>query len=309
MPHIIAIEYSEAQRRQLSEKISELAKMGWPLNGKYEAQNFGTWGRLFENAIAPGLFAQREVIVVENAETLGDFPEELANFLEDDKADCVIILIFGGDTKNLNAVKKLIDIIKPEAQITPGRRKEWLISLAKAAKFKLSPEAAQLLGESIESQEELRAEINKLALYSCGREININDVENLSFDEGGRAQLKFLDGICDNKPYDIANALKYLRTKPLLPVLAAVTNRLRPALIMTSFQAKYTDEALKAVGNDPAKRNYALMKSRSALKNFGAERIKIFIAKSIRLSYLEKTNFAESWEGFELILWELMSKV
>ena len=30
--------------------------------------------------------------------------------------------------------------------------------------------------------------------------------------------------------------------------------------------------------------------------------------KSTRLSYLEKTNRAEGWPGFELIIWELMKK-
>ena len=112
MPHIIAIENSEAQRRQLNEKIQELEKKGWQLNGKNDAQNFGTWEKLFENAITPGLFSQREIIVVENAETLEDFPEALSNFVEDDKADCILILIFNGDSKNLKNIKNYLHEIK-----------------------------------------------------------------------------------------------------------------------------------------------------------------------------------------------------
>ena len=305
MPHIIAIENSEAQRRQLSETLNSLAKKGWPLTAKYEAQRFGTWPALFENAITPGLFAQREVIVIESAEELKEVPPELANMLEDDKADCIMILMFNADIKNLNSVKNQITIIKAEAQIPPWKRKDWLIKLARDEGFKLSPDAAQLLVDSIESQEELRSEIHKLALYSHGRDINISDVQSLSFDEGGRAQIIFLDGVCDNKPQDVSRSLKYLRDNPMIITLTAITNRLRPALMLSCFSGEKSDEALKATGS----KDYAVRKAKSALNNFGADAIKKFMAKAARLSLLEKTNHPEGWQGFELILWELMTKI
>lgn len=308
MPSIIAIENSESQRRQLTEKLSELAKEGWPLNGKFEAEDFGTWEKLFENSINPGLFVQREVIVVESAEALGQFPETLAEFIEDDKADCAIILIFNSDTKTLKSISGSITLIKPEPQVQTWKRQAWLQSLAKDNNFAISNEAAQLLADNIESQEELRSEILKLALYIDDREITVEDVNNLSFDEGGRAQLAFLDGVCENKPQNVARSLKYLRTSPLLPVLTAITNRLRPALMLSCFSGKNSNEALKAVGVDTAKKfNYALVKSKTALKNFGAERIKNFMAGAVRLSFLEKTSRAEGWQGFELLIWELMA--
>ena len=305
MPKIITIENSDAQRRQLKEQINELSKKGWPLNGKYDAQNFGTWAKLFENVITPGLFVQREAIVIENSETLGEFPEEFSNLIEDDKADCVLILIFNSDSKNLKSIEKLITIIKPEAQIKPWDRPKWLITLAKEQKFKLDYDAAQLLADSIESQEELRAEIQKLAIYSEGRNVTLKDIENISFDEGGRALLIFLDGVCANNFFDVSKALKYLRNEPLLPTLTALTNRLRPALMLSCFNYRYSDEVLKSLGV----KSYAANKAQNALKIFGADRIKIFMAKAARLSYLEKTNMAESWQGFELIIWELMTKI
>ena len=118
-----------------------------------------------------------------------------------------------------------------------------------------------------------------------------------------------LDGICANKPNDVAKALTHLRNDFMLPVLTAVTNRLRPALIISLFQGKYTDPALKAAGFDPAKKNYAINKAKSALKFYGAERIKTFMAEAVRLSYLEKTSRAEGWQGFESAIWSLMAKV
>lgn len=308
MPHIIAIENSESQRRQISDTITELTQKGYSLTGKYEAQTFGTWEKLFESAITPGLFVQREAIVIESAESLGKFPAELSSLLEDDRAECMMILVFGSDTKTLKPILNTITIIKPEAQIPMGKRKDWVASLAKEEGFLLTPDAAQLLVESIESQEELRAEVRKLGVFADGREVMLQDVRELSFDEGGRAQLVFLDGVCDNKPEDVAKGLRYLRSSPLLPVLAAITNRLRPALMISCFPGKYTNDALKASGTDPSKWSYALMKSRSAVKNFGAEKIKHFMLEAVRLSFLEKTNRAEGWQGFEFILWELMTK-
>lgn len=308
MPQIIAIEYSESQRRQLKAEIDRLTKAGWPLSGKYEAETFGTWQKLFETAITPGLFAERETLVVENTEILGAFPENLAHLIEDDNADTVIILVFSTDTKNLKAAAKSITLIKPEAQIPPWKRQAWLTSLAKEQGFNLSQDAANLLAESIESQEELRSEITKLGLYADGREITINDAQSLSFDEGGRALMTFLDGVCSCNPANVARSMRHLRDKPLLPTLAAITNRLRPALIMAMFQGKYSDDALKAAGFDPVSKKYAIGKAKSALKNYGAECVKIFMAKAARLSFLEKTSRAEGWQGFEAIIWELMTK-
>ena len=306
MPKLIAIENSESQRRQLNEKLNELAKKNFPLSGRYDAQKFGTWQKLFETAVTPGLFVQKEAIVIENVETLGEFPDSLANLIEDDNADCVLLLIFNSDTKNLKSIAKLIEIIKPESEIPPWERPKWLMALAKEAKFKLSFDAAQLLADSIESQEELRSEINKLALYAESMkisEIKSNDIQNISFDEGGSSLLIFLDGICGNNIMDVSRSLKYLRKEDsILPLLTAISNRLRPALMLAGFGQKFSESVLKTLGV----RNYAAKKAQLALKNFGAEKIKIFMAKLARLSFLEKTGKAEGWQGFELIIWELL---
>ena len=309
MPHIIAIEYSEAQRRQLAEKLRELEKSGRPLSSRYEAADFPSWQDLLSTVIQPGLFASREAVVVEGAESLEVFPEELSSLLEDENADCVMILVFSTDAKTLKSIASSITLIKPEAQVPPWKRKDWLLTLAKSEGFKLSPDAAQLLADNIESQEELRGEIAKLGLYAGKREITINDVEALSFDEGGRAQMMFIDGICDNKPHDVARAVKFLKDDSILQPLAAITNRLRPALMLSCFPESLHTDALKATDNDPVKKKYAVTKSRNALKHYGAERIKRFMLGAIKLSFLEKTNRAEGWQGFELIIWELMAKV
>lgn len=121
--------------------------------------------------------------------------------------------------------------------------------------------------------------------------------------------MQFIDGICDNKPKDVARAVKFLRRDSILPVVTAITNRLRPALVMSCFPERLHTDALKAVGVDTAKKyNYALVKSQNALKHYGEKCVKMFMLKAARLSFLEKTDSAEGWEGFELIVWELMAK-
>lgn len=309
MPHIIAIEHSESQRRQLKDELARLDKEGWPLSAKYDAETFGTWDKLFETAVTPGLFAERETVVVENAETLGDFPDSLAPLVEPDTADTVIVLVMNGDSKFLKPITKSITLIKPEAQVPPWKRQAWLVSVAKEQGFTISQEASQLLADSIESQEELRSEITKLGLYSNGREITRRDVEDLSFDEGGRALMMFLDGVCSRNHTDVARSITHLRDDSPLPIIAAITNRLRPAMILSLFQGKYADEALKSAGFDPAKKSYAINRAKSALKVYGADRINAFMAKSARLSFLEKTSRAEGWQGFEAIIWELIAKI
>ena len=77
---------------------------------------------------------------------------------------------------------------------------------------------------------------------------------------------------------------------------------------MSCFPESLHTEALKAVDSDPAKKKHAVGKAKNALKNYGAECVKIFMLKAARLSFLEKTGKAEGWEGFELIVWELMAR-
>ena len=309
MPRLTVIEGHEGQRRQLQERLAALEAEGYPLSRKFEAGELnGGWRPLFEQAGARGLFAERQVLVAEGCEALGPFPDELGEYLEDDGADAVIIATFAGDTKKIFskgvlALRK-ISFLRADPAVPPWKRRDWLLGLAREQGAKLAPDAAALLGESIESQEELRGELAKLHLYAGERMISVEDVQMLSFDEGGRALLTFLDGVCQARARDVAHALKYLRQEPLLPVLTSLCNRLRPALLMAVFP-RSQEAALKAIGMGSGK-DYALRMARGALSAFGAAGIQRFMLKAVRLSFLEKTSYSEGWPGFELALWEMM---
>ena len=308
MPRLVAIEGHESQRRQLEERLSALSREGYALSGKLEAGTaFRDWKELFAIAGSRGLFDARSVTVAEGAEALGPFPDELSPLLEDDGSEAVVIATFAGDTKKIFsketlALKKIL-FLRAEASVPPWKRKDWLLGLARERGCRLNPAAAALLGESLESLEELRSELDKLSFYASGREIGVEDVRALSFDEGAKALLQFLDGLCLARHEEVVRSLRHLQSDPSpLRLLASLGNRLRPALYLACFP-KDGPAALKAAGGP---REHAVKMSRRALENFGAEAIKHFMLGAARLSFREKTSSAEGWPGFELLLWELL---
>lgn len=314
MSRLIVIEGHEGQRRQLAEQLAALSEKGFTLAGKLEAGTaFRDWKELFASAGGRGLFDARTVTVAEGAEALGPFPDELASILEDgqegDEAESVVVATFAGDTRKIFsretlALKRIL-FLKAEASVPPWKRKDWLLGLARERGCRLNPAAAALLGESLESQEELRSELDKLSFYASGREIGVDDVRALSFDEGAKALLQFLDGLCQARHGEVVRSLRHLRSEPSpLRLLAALGNRLRPALYLACFPE---DEAaaLRASGGP---RDHAVRMSRFALGNFGAEAIKRFMLGAAGLSWREKTSAAGGWPDFELLLWELLRR-
>lgn len=306
MPQLLVLEAHESQRRKLEELLAALFKKGYALAGKNEASASGGWSALFASCSSRGLFDEKRTTVIEGAEQLGPFPSSFSDLLEGEGAEDVLITVFTSDSKKIfpKEIHKKIEFIKTDEAIPPWKRKEWLLGVARERGYSLAPAAAALLAETIESQEELRSEIEKLALFAGKNAIDVDAVKNLSFDEGGNALLRFLDGVCQNRPGDVLGALKYLQADVSpLPLLTALYNRLRPALYIACSSSKTESRALAAIG---ATREYALRMARKALENFGVDNLKLFMLKLIRLSYLEKTSFAEGWIGFETVLWHFM---
>ena len=210
MAHLIVVEGHAAQRRQIEERLGALTgKEGYVLAGKFEAGGtFAGWKELVQAAEARGLFAERQVTVSEGSEALGPFPEELIPLLEPRGAEAVVLAAFTGDAKKTfgKEVMGRAEFLQPEPEVSPWKRKGWLLDLAREMGYRLAPDAAALLGESVESQEELRGELSKLGLYADGREIRLEDVRALCFDEGARSQLTFLDGVCQARPRDVTRS-------------------------------------------------------------------------------------------------------
>ena len=302
---LIVIEEHESQRRKLKELLEDLSKKGYALTGKMEAPPHNGWPEIVAASRSGGLFDDKRITIVEAAEQFEPFPTALAEYLEGEEADAVLVAVFASDSKKVFAkeILKKITFIKADASVPPWSRKEWLMSLAREKSYKLEAAAAALLAESVESQEELRGELEKLALHAAGKPITVETVRQLSFDEGGNALLRFLDGVCQGRVDDVLNALRHLKSDPSpLPLLTALYNRLRPALYIACFSPEMEPKVLAATGA----REYALRMARNAISRFGKNGVKHFMLDLIRLSYLEKTSFAEGWFGFETALWRFM---
>ena len=312
MPHLLVISAGVSQRRQLAEYISSYDKRGYALpmrfdakTGKLPGNNEISWNSVFAMSRSGGLFADKQLFVVESAENLGEFPSDLEQFLvSDPEADSVIICVFasegrgGSTTKVFSAVaQKSIKFAAKDEAVPPWKRKDWIIRLSKDLGVSIANDAAALLAESIDEQEELRGELAKLADYSRPHQITLELARQLSFDEGGSATLKFLDGFSLGTVEDVVLSLKHLKQEASpLPMITALSNRLRPALYITLF--KNEEEALAALGV----RDYAARMSKQALKNYGKDAIQMFMLELARLSYFEKTNYALGWAGFETAL-------
>ena len=314
MPHLCIIPAGVAQRRQLGEYISSYSKKGYSLSSRLDAKAGArsadnkeiSWNSVFAMSRSGGLFAEKQLFVVESAENLGEFPPELEQFLDaSSEADSVVICVFASEGKGISAAKifpptlsKKIEFAAKEEVVPPWKRKEWIIRLSKELGVTIDYEAAALLAESIDEQEELRGELAKLADYSRPQnKISLELVRQLSFDEGGSAMLKFLDGFSLGKTEDVISSLKYLKRDPSpLPMISALSNRLRPALYITVF--KDEQAALSAL----AVRDYAARMAKQALKIYGKSALQRFMLELVRLSFMEKTNHAEGWVGFEAAL-------
>ena len=319
MPHLCIIPAGIAQRRQLKEFISSYSKGGYSLSSRIEAKTGArgadnkdiSWSSVFAMSRSGGLFAEKQLFVIESAENLGEFPPELEQFIDaSSDADSVVICVFANEGKGGSAAKifppsaqNKIEFAAKEEAVPPWKKKDWVIRLSNELGVSIASDAAALLAESIDEQEELRGELTKLAEYSRPRQISLELVKQLSFDEGGSAMLKFLDGFSLGKAEDVITSLKYLKRDPSpLPMISALSNRLRPALHITVFKDEQT--ALAALGV----RDYAARMARQALKIYGKDAIRRFMLELVRLSFMEKTNNAEGWAGFEAALFMMLRK-
>ncbi|MCL1875427.1 MAG: hypothetical protein FWF87_04110 [Synergistaceae bacterium] len=313
MPHLCVIPAGIAQRRQLAEYISSYSQRGYSYASRVDAKAGASssdvrevsWSSVLAASRSGGLFAEKQLFVIESAESLGEFPEELEQYLDSAaKADSVVVCVYAAEGKGGGAAKVFpqsalskIEFAAKEEAVPPWKRKDWVIRLSKELGVSISYEAAALLAESIDEQEELRGELVKLADYSRPRQISLELVRQLSFDEGGSSMLKFLDGFSQGKAEDVISSLKYLKQDASpLPMITALSNRLRPALYITLY--KDEQAALAALGV----RDYAARMAKQALKIYGKPAIQKFMLELTRLSYMEKTNYAEGWVGFETAL-------
>lgn len=300
MPHLRVIASGGASARRLvAEELEALSKKGRAFAGTREG---GEWPALIAAGRSAGLFDEKRVSVVESAELLGPFPEELVPYLEGEDASEVILLLFEKDPGKVfsPAAKKMIAQIKGESvPFWSAQRKRWLLDLARKEGVAVSDDAAALLVELLEDPEEVRAELLKLGAYAHGGPVDAGMVQELSFDEGRNTMLKFLDAFCQARAPEVFAALERFKQEPsMLPLLTGLYNRIRPALYLGIFPSAGGERVRSALEI----KDYALKMGREALRHYSPKALGDLSFGLLALSWKEKTSFAEGWPGFESLL-------
>jgi len=300
VPHLRVIASGGASARRLvADELEALSKKGRAFAGTREG---GEWPALIAAGRSAGLFDEKRVSVVESAELLGPFPEELVPYLEGEDASEVILLLFEKDPGKVfsPAAKKMIAQIKGESvPFWSAQRKRWLLDLARKEGVAVSDDAAALLVELLEDPEEVRAELLKLGAYAHGGPVDAGMVKELSFDEGRNTMLKFLDAFCQARVPEVFAALERFKQEPsMLPLLTGLYNRIRPALYLGIFPSAGGERVRSALEI----KDYALKMGREALRHYSPKALGDLSFGLLALSWKEKTSFAEGWPGFESLL-------
>ena len=302
MPELVLIAApAGAQPRLRREALAQLEKKGYILDRRLDT---GVLSYLFDEAITPGLFASQRVFEIDDGKSLGPLPQEYQNRIERSGADAVFLIISEKPLqKELGAAYKLAHVVDYEpAPYWPSQRVGWLQRLAREKGCAMDAAAAGLLAEWIEDEEELRAEVEKLAQAAEKKRITAQLVRELSMDEGGKAMLNLLDALARGSVPDALKNMAELREDDeLIPVLSAVHKRVRSACL-TACLGDGAAQALKLT-------NFQARTARAMAGIYGRTLLSAWLAELLRLSWTERNGEGTGWEGFENLTLSVMSRI
>lgn len=298
MPQVVLISGSgTAQRSLVSDTLERLQKDGY---SEVVRQEGGTWPSLLADNLSSGLFSQKRVILVEDAESLGAFPESSVPLLEK-KADVVLLLVYGVDYKKSFSKEALprIQCIKIPAAPKPWEKERWIRDRASEIDLKLSPEALTLLAERIDDLEELKSELLKIGQVSTGGVVSKDRILNLSTEDGLGNMLHFLDGLCEGEVAKTLAEYRLLsaRKNELLPAVTALHNRIRLAWYAARFPNQKIEfqRALLA-------RDYAWKKAQHCAKLYSKEALLNLMTDIVRIQFQARNGSGAGWLDLELAL-------
>ncbi len=307
MPHVhILTGGGSAQRRLMEATLKAYAARGYE---DITRQEGGDWAALLTENSGGGLFGEKRVVVVDEAEKLGVLPERYAPLLEPKNAETAILLICKNETA-IPVPKTLIPKCTLSKATEPSpwskERDEIILSAAREQGVGVARDAVSLMKELFEDTGELAGETKKLALHCLvakKKEISRADIETLCLSDGGKNLLKLLDGICAGKEAETLNALEALRKgSELLPLLSAIHNRIRLALY---FAAHERESGLfaRALGA----KDYAMRQAETAVRMYGKASILRFTIGLITINANEKSGRGAQWRDLDLLVVELLS--
>jgi DNA polymerase III delta subunit len=304
VPHLmVASAAGTSQRRLVSETTRQELESGYSLATRREG---GDWKELLSSENCGGLFETRRLVLVEEAHLLGKFPPGLESLLEGQESATHVLLVYEDDPKAAfpKEIFPRITWLRGEDLPRFGAAKQrWVEERAAKMGIKVSPEGMSLLLESVEDPEEIVSEMTKLALASKDGLIGVEAVRALCFDEGEKALLSLLDGLCEADIRKVTGALSHLRRREVIPVVAALHNRFRVAFYRSVFDAprlvKAASEALKA-------RPYQERQASEAVRHYDRKRLGEFLKQLCGVNIGEKSGNRTGWLDLELAILGLL---
>jgi DNA polymerase-3 subunit delta len=143
------------------------------------------------------LFAAAKILFVRRADEL-PVPEALAELIPNGLAENSLVL----EAEKLDKRSKLYKVLEKHAAVQeltkPDRRglPRLVQELLQEQKLRLTPTGVKYLLASVEPEPgRLASEIQKLAVYAQGRELDVPDLKELLFSDQSENILQFLDGL------------------------------------------------------------------------------------------------------------------
>lgn len=307
MPHLRLITGpGTAQRRLVARELAALAAKGYELGARTEG---GDWRSLLTENRGRGLFGERSVIVVDDAEKLGLMPENLAPLMEGPDAPVVILLVAKSEIPAIvpKALSGRCSHSKAEEPSPWSKDRDGIVAdAAKRHGVTIGRGSAALIKELFEDSGEMASESDKVASFCAAsgrREVTREDVEALCLSSGGKSLLKLLDGICAGQVAQSLASIDALSAGgELLPTLSALHNRMRIALYAAAFPK---DRGLfaKALGA----KDYASRQADRAVSLYGRAKLLEFVTGLILINSNEKSGAGASWRDLSVLVINLLS--
>ncbi|MDR1917184.1 MAG: hypothetical protein LBQ58_11485 [Synergistaceae bacterium] len=310
MPHIHLLLASGApQRRLITSTLEALASSGYV---DVRREECGDWAALLTENRSPGLFDDKSVVVVEEAERMGVMPPRLAPMLESAESRVHILLVSNKSDAQSIIPKEFLPLCAISKASTPSpwsrERDDIVCTIAKEHAISMSRDVVSLLKELYDDIGELESEAGKLALICELRgkkSVSLSDVEAYCLSDGSRSLLKLLDGICTGKFIESLISLNEMSgSGELLPLVSALHNRIRIAFYM----AAYPHEAV-AFARALGVRDYAARLAENAARIYGKSKLLDFVVGLIRINANEKSGLGASWRDLAILIIDLMSDI
>jgi DNA polymerase-3 subunit delta len=307
VPHLHILSGAGASHRRLvSAELERLASLGYE---DVRRQEGGDWVAILSENRGRGLWGDRSVVVVEDADRMGPMPGRLSPLLEGERANTHILLVCKSGGPAL-VPKEFAGLCAFAASAEPspwsGARDGIIAAAAKRHGVSASRDAISLLKEMFDDTGELASEAEKASAVCAlaGRgEISALDVREFCMSDGSRNLLKLLDGICEGRVSEAVSALGDASLhSELAPLLSALHNRFRLAMYFALFP-KEKSEFASALGA----KNYASKQAETAARRYGGEKLRSFVTGLMRAVSDDRSGGGASWRDLSVLVIDLLS--